>query len=247
MFDALLLAAGLLASATAAPTAAVTGADRALLAGTDPFARAPQSSRARMQVKTAGGKALALEIWRSGEDALVRFLDERERGKYLLRRADGTYFISPGARQPIRLPPSHRLAGSVALDELLGVGLEKRYEIAAVARRDPRAAIVEFDLEATAPDALYPGLRWVVDERARLPLRADFRLADGRVARVLEWKSWRDRATLSPATLVIKDVLRQDPPATVEITELEARPVPAGLFSLEDSSARVRLEQPESP
>ena len=30
--------------------------------------------------------------------------------------------------QPIRLPPTHRLAGVVALDELLGVGIAGRYE-----------------------------------------------------------------------------------------------------------------------
>jgi hypothetical protein len=239
MFEVLLLAAGL---AAAQPPA--TAADRALLAQTDPFARAPSSSRARMQVRTAGGKSMALEVWRSGDDALVRFLDPRERGKFLLRLPAGTYFIAPGARQPIRLPPTHRLAGAVALDELLGVGLEKSYEITRVSRRDPEGRLVEFELKALTPTAVaYPRLRWVVDERERLPLRADFQLADGRVARVLEWKIWRDRAALAPKTMVIKDVLRQDPPSEVEVLELEERAVPPGLFSLTDPAARIALDK----
>jgi outer membrane lipoprotein-sorting protein len=244
MFEALLLAALLQSppAAGAAPSPVAT-ADRALLARTDPFGRAPKESRSRLAVR-AGGKAVALEIWRRGDRALVRFLDPAEKGKYILRLAEGTYFIAPGARQPIRLPPGHRLAGAVALDELLGVPLEANYEIGAVTRRDPSSAVVEFDLRGTSKSLAYPRLRWVVDEKAQLPLRADLQLADGRVARVLEWKTWRDRAALQPGAIVIKDVLRQDAPAEVEVIEFESRQVPAELFSLTDPSARSALPPP---
>jgi hypothetical protein len=87
-------------------------------------------------------------------------------------------------------------------------------------------------------------MRWVVTERERLPLRADFQLADGRVARVLEWNEWRDKSRLTPKTIAIKDVLRGGSPATVEILEFEARDVPANLFSLSDSAARAALPDP---
>jgi hypothetical protein len=186
---------------------------------------------------------MALEIWRSGENGLVRFLDARERGKFLLRLPQGAYFIAPGAKQPIRLPPTHRLAGVVALDELLGVGIAGRYEPIAAVRRGATSQIVEFELRATSSQAPYPRLRWVVDPTTRLPLRADFELADGRVARVVEWKAWRDRATLAPRTMAVKDVLRQDPPAQVEVLEFEAREVSAGLFSLTDPAARAALDK----
>jgi hypothetical protein len=245
MFDALLLAA-LLQSPPAAGTApnSVSTADRALLARTDPFARAPKSSRSRLAVHAAGRRTIAVEIWRADDRALVRFLDPAEKGKYLLRLAEGTYFIAPGARQPIRLPPTHRLAGVIALDELLGVALEASYEITAVTRRDAKSGVAEFDLRATSKSVAYPRLRWVVDEHAPLPLRADFQLADGRVARVLEWKTWRDRAALQPRSMMIKDVLRQDAPTEVQVVEFESRPVPAGLFSLTDASARSALPPP---
>ena len=243
MFELALLAV----LATAPAPAAVSAADRALLAQSDPFARAPAASRAVMEVRAGSGAPLHLEIWRSGDNALVRFLDPRERGKYLLRAPAGTYFIAPGAKQPMRLPPTHRLANTVALDELLGVGLEKEYAIYGVSRRDATSGIVEFDLAATTASAPYPRLRWVVAERGRLPLRVDFRLADGRVARVLEWKEWRDRSRLAPKTIVIKDVLRGGAPVTVTITEFEARAVDAEIFSLTDPQGRAQFESVHRP
>jgi hypothetical protein len=241
MFELLLIAALAQAPPPAAPQA-ITAEDLALLARSDPFARAPKSSRARLAV-SAAGKTMALEIWRSGESGLVRFLDARERGKFLLRLPQGAYFIAPGAKQPIRLPPTHRLAGVVALDELLGVGIAGRYEPLAALHRGTTSRIVEFELRATSSQAPYPRLRWVVDETTRLPLRADFQLQDGRVARIVEWKAWRDRATLAPRTMTVKDVLRQDPPAQVEVLEFEMRDVPAALFSLTDATARAALAQ----
>ena len=102
--------------------------------------------------------------------------------------------------------------------------------------------IVEFDLAATSKTAAYPRLRWVVSERDRLPLRADFQLADGRVARVLEWKEWRDRSKLMPKAMSIKDTLRGSA-TQIEVVEFEARPVSEGLFSLTDASARRSLPE----
>lgn len=243
MFEALLLAAAVTLAQGAGSGPDVTQEAHALLASTDPFARAPRSSRARIEVKS-GNRVMELEIWRSGADALVRFLDPRERGKYLLRREAATYFISPGSRQPVRLPPTHRLAGAVALDELLGVPLAASHDIVSFSYRDIQAGIVEFYLHAKSPASAFPGLRWVVSAKDHLPLRAEFLLADGRLARMLEWKEWRDRASLQPKSLVIKDLLRGGAPATVEILEFEARDVPAQLFSLTDPSARAALRDP---
>ncbi len=156
MFEALAFTAGLALAATATPAAEAAASDRALLEATDPFARAASSSRARLRVTGSGGRATALEIWRSGENALVRFLDPKESGKYLLRARDGTFFISPGARQPVRLPPTHRLAGAVAIEELLAVPLSATHEIAAVQRRDTASGVVEFDLKARNAAAPIP-------------------------------------------------------------------------------------------
>jgi outer membrane lipoprotein-sorting protein len=243
MFEVLLLAAAVGLAQDAGSDADVTKEAQALLSSTDPFARAPRSSRARLEVKS-GGRVMKLEVWRSGADALVRFLDPKERGKYLLRREAGTYFISPGSRRPVRLPPTHRLANAVALDELLGVPLATSHDIVSFTYRDIKAGIMEFYLHAKSPASAYPGLRWVVSVKDDLPLRAEFLLADGRLARIHEWKEWRDRATLQPRSMVIKDLLRGGSTATVEILELEARDVPAELFSLTDPSARAALQDP---
>ena len=58
-----------------------------LLRRSDIGAFAPSSFRARLALKSpASGAAHEVEVWRSGDaKTLIRFLDAKERGKYLLR------------------------------------------------------------------------------------------------------------------------------------------------------------------
>jgi len=239
------LAALALASVAFPPLAAADSAGdaAALLAATDLFARAPEELRLRLEVGAEGSeRTTSLEIYRSGAGrALVRLLDARDRGKFVLRAGGETWFLAPGARA-VRLAPSYRLHGGAALDELLGLSLARDYRIAAYQETN---GVGTFDLEAAASGAPYPRIRWAVDVARRLPLRAELRSRDGRALRVLELRGWLDARALVPAEIAIADLVRRGPKLVARFLEIDAAPLPDALFELDGNAARAAL--PEIP
>lgn len=216
-----------------------------LVSRTDVFAAAPVSFVSRITVSDPTGKRppVKLEVYRAGEDlALLRLLEPKEKGKFFLRRGRDLYFLAPGTARALKLDPGHRLAGAVSFDEILGLRLGRDYR---VAKRDEPVAggSVTFHLEASAPTAPYPRVRWVVDPKKTLPLRADLAFADGRAARVVEFVTWRDAKRLRPQRLRVVDVLRGGAVEVVFET-FDEKPLPAGLFSLEDGVERGKLPAP---
>lgn len=226
----------LLAAAAAALPAA---SPEALLAATDLFARAPAELRLELEVGAEGSAArVPLEIWRSGaERALVRFLDPQERGKFVLRLGAETYFLAPGASRPVKLGAAFRLQGGAALDELLGLSLARDYRIAASASE---GGVTTFDLEAKNPAAAYPKVRWAVDTARRRPLRAELGSVAGKTLRVIEFRSWLDDQKLVPGEVAIADLVRGGK-LVATFRAVEPRAIPAGLFSLDDGTARAAL------
>jgi len=222
-----------------------TPADVDLLSASDLFAAAPAEFRVEVEVRSGAATAtMPLEIWRRGEAlALIRLLAEKDRGKFLLRRERELYFIAPGSARPVKLAASYRLQGA-ALDELLGLRLERDYRIAGLAESN---GVVTFDLVARDPKAASPRLRWVVSRARRLPLRADLQASDGRVLRVIEFPEWSDARRGVPKRMVVKEVLRGGAPIEIRFGALEVRAVSLDLFDLENGTARATLPAPTPP
>lgn len=238
---ALLLTGAAGMTAAAAPReaeAAVDPVHRRLLAASDPFARAPAELRVELSIsRGADGTSVPLEIWRRGENrSLVRFLAEKERGKFVLRRDDQVWLLTPGARDPVRLSAALAPAGGAALDQLLGLRLMRDY-VAVDSREE--AGVITLDLEAARPEVVPARVRWVVSRTSGLPLRAEFRTAEDRVQRLVEFKSWRDAAARVPGELTATEVGQVGAPLTVRIVAFEALPVPELLFDLTDPAARA--------
>jgi hypothetical protein len=235
-----------LAASGAAPLAGAEAAplppDLArLLARSDPFAAAPAELRLELSFVGANGAEVPLEIWRKGDErALVRFLAEKDRGKYVLRRGVEVWLLTPGAREPVKMSPALAPAGGAALDELLGLRLADDYTPVAVSEG---GGVVTFDLVGVGPGVDPPKVRWVVGRTKGLPLRAEFRDARDRVRRLVEFAAWRDEAKRIPAEIVAKEVGRGTP-LTVRIHALEARAVPEAIFDPADRAAREALPPP---
>jgi hypothetical protein len=210
-----------------------------LLKASDVGSFSPRSFRARMRLGDA--KGIEIEVWRSGPArTLVRFLDPKERGKYLLRRDNDLWFLAPGAKKPVRLKPSYRLRGNATLDDILGLQHAADYAIAGV--EEGSDGLVTFDLVARARSAPYARVRYVVLRPVARPVRAEYRLPSGKTASEVEFVDWSPGRRAWATRLTVRDRLRGGPPTEVRVLELEERPVPEGLFSLDDPSERRRLE-----
>ena len=241
---ALALALGVAAPAVAAPP---TAAARELLAAADLQAAAPASFRAVVRVEPLqpGRPAAELELWRGdGGRTLLRFLDERNRGKGLLDLPGEAWFLSPTAR-PVKLSPAHRVAGGLSLQEILGVAYSRDFTIDDVGRAGSgEATLVTFDLSAARPGLPYPRVRYVVRAATRQPVRLELRLASGRPARMVELAAWMPGRRMVPAELVVKDLVAGQAPVRVRFLALEEREPPAQLFAVGPEGDRARAALP---
>ena len=212
-----------------------------LLRRSDIATAGPQAFRAVLRV-TADQKTIELEVWRSGENrTLVRFLAPKERGKYLVRLDSTLWFLSPGAKNPVKLAPSYKLKGSASLDDLLGIRYSRDYEIVSFAEeQDASGSLGVFDLLARGK-ALYPRVRYLVRTATARPLRAEYRLVSGKLASVVDFAEWDRTQRARFKRLVFRDQLRNGAVTDVELVEMEERTVPAGLFDLRDGSERRRM------
>ena len=241
-FPALALAAIVpLAAASEPPPAAMAE----LLQQSDVAEQQPASFRARILLQGPGEARVEIEVWREGPSrTLVRFLGATHRGKYLLYLEGGVFFLAPGARAPVKLPPTFRLHGSATLDHVLGLRYSRDYEVALAALSEDGAYVV-FELTARDAKAQYPLVRYVVARAARRPTRAELRLKGGKLATSVEFVAWAPNVPLRPQILLVRDHLRGGAETRVELLGLSERKPPEGLFSLSDGTARRRLEEQE--
>jgi hypothetical protein len=216
-----------------------------LLRRSDVGAFTPSSFRARLVLKgPAGGPGHMIEVWRSGTaQTLIRFLDDKERGKYLLRIGGQVWLLAPGAKKPVHLSPAYRLYGGATLDEILGVRLSDAYRVESATREDGGSGpVAVLELRAKIDGLLFPQVHYVVRESSGRPTSATYRLRSGREATAVEFLDWNETGPVYARHLIVKDLLRKGSQTDVEILELQERQVPPGLFSLDDPSARHALE-----
>ena len=237
---------GLLAALyVASSVAAQTPDTAALLRRSDVGGFVPGSFRARMSMRQESeARASEVELWRSGsERTLVRMLDKGERGKFLLRLGSDLWFLTPTAKQPIKLSPTHRIYGAATLDVLLGTRLSDDYRIAR-ATTEPPGGIVVFDLEARSASLPFATVRYAVDATTERPVSALYRLRSGRDATRVEFFDWTGggKNPRYAKRIHVRDMLRKGALTTIDVIECEERAIADGLFDLTNSAARQALK-----
>ena len=220
--------------------------DAALLKRGDIGAFGPESFRATLALTAHPGEGRhKIEVWRSGDaKTLVRMLDPKERGKFLLRLGDEMWFISPSAKQPVKLNASYRLYGGATLDEVLGVRLSDAYDIESTERQNSPAgdALVVFILQARRPQQLFQQVRYVLSAATARPISATYRVRSGKDATTVNFLEWSQGTALYARKLVVRDLLREGAATEIEVLTVDPRAVPDDLFRLDDGAARKALE-----
>ena len=121
---------------------------------------------------------------RENGDARLDGLSEKEKGRAVLLRGDEMWLLLPGAKRPVKVSPQQRLMGPAAGGDVARTRFRQDYAVQSLAEEPlDGQACWRLELAAKRPalSARHVVL-WVAKE-GPLPLKAEFRLASGRLAR----------------------------------------------------------------
>ncbi len=222
-------------------------------AGEDPHALLVRADRVRnawpevvlklrVTAQSPGGTPSSGEFRVSvkGDRARVEFLDPKDAGTVFLSSANDAWLILPTARNPIKVPKSHRLRGGFAAADVSRTRFADDYD--AVLERTDACGERQCDVIRLAAkrgsSPTYPVVRVWVDPKEGLYRRAVFLLASGRTAKDVTFDEYKPyHGVLSIARMTITDTLR---PGTtvVEYEDYEKKTLPDSLF--DPQSARPK-------
>lgn len=218
-------AAGL--AATPDPAALLKRAERVRSA----FGEGVVTIRVTLSGVTSGAPDPAparFEVAVKGRRSRLKFLEPSDAGKLVVMSGRETWLLLPTAKNPIRVPASHRVRGGLSAAEVAEAGFSEDYD-ALFEREDELAGMRCAVLRLMARKGVsisYPVVRVWIDEKEGLYRKAVFLLASGRTAKEATFDSYgTERGALVLRRMTIVDALR---PGTtvVEYLEWTKRPVP---------------------
>ena len=121
---------------------------------------------------------------RENGDARLDGLSEKEKGRSVLLLGDQMWLLLPGTKRPVKVTPQQRMLGPAAGGDVARTRFRKDYRILALGEDtlDGRSC---WHLDLAARSALLSARSvrlWVLKERL-IPLKAEFYLASGKLAR----------------------------------------------------------------
>jgi len=128
---------------------------------------------------------------RENGDARVEGLSEKERGRSVLVLGDDMWLLLPNAKRPVKVSPQQRLMGPASGGDLARTRFREDY--AGIGEPVPEAVAGEpclrMELKARRPAVAHQqATLWVARTGSR-PVKAEFRLASGKLARTVTFEA----------------------------------------------------------
>jgi hypothetical protein len=140
----------------------------------------------KVELTLSDGKASQrwLVSARENGDARLDGLSDKEQGRAVLMLGDQMWLLLPGSKRPLKVTPQQRMLGPAAGGDVARTRFRTDYSVAALRGEDleERPCWV-LDLEARTPATSARQVRLWVARDGLLPLKAEFRLASGKLAR----------------------------------------------------------------
>jgi outer membrane lipoprotein-sorting protein len=121
---------------------------------------------------------------RENGDARLDGLSEKEKGRAVLMLGDQMWLLLPGSKRPLKVTPQQRMMGSAAGGDVARTRFRQDYTVQDVSDEVlDEQPCWRLDLAARTSALSARAVRlWVLKERL-LPVKAEFHLASGKVAR----------------------------------------------------------------
>lgn len=121
---------------------------------------------------------------RENGDARLDGLSEKEKGRAVLMLGDQMWLLLPGSKRPLKVTPQQRMMGSAGGGDVARTRFRKDYTVQELADDvlDDRPCW-RLELAARTPTLNARTVRLWVTKQRMLPVKAEFRLASGKLAR----------------------------------------------------------------
>jgi outer membrane lipoprotein-sorting protein len=121
---------------------------------------------------------------RENGDARLDGLSEKEKGRAVLMLGDQMWLLLPGSKRPLRVTPQQRMLGAAAGGDVARTRFRKDYEVQDMGEEvlDGRSCW-RLELAARSPVVSARRVRLWVAKEPLVPLKAEFYLASGKLAR----------------------------------------------------------------
>lgn len=121
---------------------------------------------------------------RDNGDARLDGLSDKEKGRAVLVRGDQMWLLLPGSKRPLKVTPQQRLMGPAAGGDVARTRFREDYSVQAMADDTLEGrSCWRLELVAKRPALSARQVALWVAKEGSLPLKAEFRLASGRLAR----------------------------------------------------------------
>jgi outer membrane lipoprotein-sorting protein len=174
----------------------------------------------------------SFEVAVKGDRSRVAFQAPEDKGKLFVSDGKDAWLVLPTAKNPIKVPRSHRLTGGFAAADVARTHFADDYD--AVLERTEVLGGRECDVIRLAAkrgaDPSYPVVRVWVDPKEGLYRKAVFLLASGRTAREVTFDAYKAyHGVLSLERMTILDTLRPGK-TVVEYVDYVKKSLPDAAF-----------------
>jgi hypothetical protein len=170
----------------ALPALAQSGED--ILARVDRLRHPWPAFTMELTLRASGATQHWKVLARENGDARLDGLSPKEKGRSVLMLGDQMWLLLPGSKRPLKVTPQQRLMGSAAGGDVARTRFREDYLVQTLAEEnlDGRSCW-RLELTAKRPSlSARQVVLWVARE-GNLPIRAEFRLASGKLARTAQF------------------------------------------------------------
>jgi outer membrane lipoprotein-sorting protein len=181
-----------------------------------------------------------LEVMIKGDDkSLIKFLDKKDSGRFVLMREDNMWIYIPNTRKPIRISPLQRLMGEASNGDVARTNLNRDYradlireEIITLENKNKNVQCYLLELKAEKPSATYSKIELWIKKDNYQPVKSELYLASGKHYKTLIYEEYSDfdgSPTLTKLRLI--DRLKNNSETTMEYLKYKKMLLPDKYFN----------------
>ncbi|HJW33632.1 MAG TPA: outer membrane lipoprotein-sorting protein [Holophagaceae bacterium] len=126
---------------------------------------------------------------RENGDARVDGLSEKEKGRSVLVLGDDMWLLLPNTKRPVRVSPQQRLLGPASGGDIARTRFQEDYSAEVTGEETVEGeSCHRLELKARRPAVAFQKATLWVAKVGRRPVKAEFRMASGKLARTVRFK-----------------------------------------------------------